>query len=544
MLGRKLQLVAYDDGGDAEKARTFAKRLLEQDKVDVIVGGSTTGTTMAAVPLAEAAGTPFISLAGAVVIVEPVKKWVFKTPHTDRMACEKIFVDMQARKLSKIALISGAGGFDKSMRAECLKVAPEVRHRIRRRRDLRCGRHRHDVAAHQDQGQRRAGRAQRRLRPGPGDRHPQLPPGRPHAAAVPVARRRFEGVHQAVRTRLPKACACRPPRCWWRTCSPRATRRSPSSSRTRRTTSDKFKSDVSTFGGHAYDGLMLAVKAIKASGSTDKAKVRDALEATKGYVGTAGVVNMSPTDHMGLDLSAFGCSRSRTATGRWSSEPRIGQPCDGQPVWLQFVASGLTAGAIYALVALGFSIIFNASGAINFAQGEFVMIGGMSAVTLLAAWAAARRGRCRWPCWRRWSSALLLEKLAIEPARHAGTVTLIIITIGVVALPARTGAAVWDKGVHRLPAFSSEQAASSSRRDDPAAKPVGARRRRAGGGGPDLLLQPDLARQGDARDFAQPARRAARGNRHPGRAVRQLRAGGSARCARRRADRTDRLHVL
>ncbi|HSB98859.1 MAG TPA: ABC transporter substrate-binding protein, partial [Burkholderiaceae bacterium] len=85
VLGRKLQLVAYDDAGDAEKARTFAKRLLEQDKVDAIVGGSTTGTTMAAVPLAEAAGVPFVSLAGAVVIVEPVKKWVFKTPHTDRM---------------------------------------------------------------------------------------------------------------------------------------------------------------------------------------------------------------------------------------------------------------------------------------------------------------------------------------------------------------------------------------------------------------------------------------------------------------------------
>ena len=58
VLGRKLQLAAYDDGGDAEKARTFAKRLLEQDKVDVIVGGSTTGTTMAAVPLVEQAGVP------------------------------------------------------------------------------------------------------------------------------------------------------------------------------------------------------------------------------------------------------------------------------------------------------------------------------------------------------------------------------------------------------------------------------------------------------------------------------------------------------
>lgn len=125
VLGRKLQLVAYDDAGDAEKARTFAKRLIEQDKVDVIVGGSTTGTTMAAVPLVEQAGVPFVSLAGAVVIVEPPKKWVFKTPHTDRMACEKIFVDLQARKLAKVALISGAGGFDKSMRAECMKVAPK-----------------------------------------------------------------------------------------------------------------------------------------------------------------------------------------------------------------------------------------------------------------------------------------------------------------------------------------------------------------------------------------------------------------------------------
>ncbi len=67
----------------------------------------------------------------------------------------------------------------------------------------------------------------------------------------------------------------------------------------------KWKSEVSTFGGHAYDGLMLAVNAIKAAKSTDKAKVRDALEATKGYIGTGGVVNMSASDHMGLDLSAF-----------------------------------------------------------------------------------------------------------------------------------------------------------------------------------------------------------------------------------------------
>src|SRR5690606_4859203 len=67
----------------------------------------------------------------------------------------------------------------------------------------------------------------------------------------------------------------------------------------------KYKSDVSTFGGHAYDGLMIAVEAIKRAGTTDAEKVRDEIEKTKGYVGTGGVVNMSPEDHMGLDLTAF-----------------------------------------------------------------------------------------------------------------------------------------------------------------------------------------------------------------------------------------------
>jgi len=67
----------------------------------------------------------------------------------------------------------------------------------------------------------------------------------------------------------------------------------------------RFKSDVSTFGGHAYDGLMIAVQALKMAGSTDKAKVRDAIESVRGLMGTAGVFNYSPTDHVGLDVSGF-----------------------------------------------------------------------------------------------------------------------------------------------------------------------------------------------------------------------------------------------
>ena len=117
--GQKLELVIYDDGGDANNARTFATRLVEEDKIAAMVGGTTTGTTLAMIPVFEEAQIPFISLAGSVQIIEPVRKWVFKTPHTDRMACEKIFADLKHRKLTTIAIISGTDAFGKSMRDEC-----------------------------------------------------------------------------------------------------------------------------------------------------------------------------------------------------------------------------------------------------------------------------------------------------------------------------------------------------------------------------------------------------------------------------------------
>jgi branched-chain amino acid transport system substrate-binding protein len=67
----------------------------------------------------------------------------------------------------------------------------------------------------------------------------------------------------------------------------------------------RYKEDVSTFGGHAYDSLMIIVEALKKAGTPDRDKVRDAIENLKGFVGTAGVFNFSATDHTGLDLNAF-----------------------------------------------------------------------------------------------------------------------------------------------------------------------------------------------------------------------------------------------
>jgi branched-chain amino acid transport system substrate-binding protein len=303
--GRKLQLTVYDDAGDAEKARTFAKRLIEQDKVDVIVGGSTTGTTMAAVPLVEQAQTPFISLAGAVVIVEPAKKWVFKTPHTDRMACEKVFTDMQARKLTKLALISGTGGFDKSMRGECLKVAPK--YGVEVVADESYGAADTDMTAQLTKIRGTPG-VQAVLNAGFGQgpaivtrNYRQLGLTMPLYQSHGVASKEYVKLsgEAAEGVRLPAAALL------VADILPESNPQKRVVVAYRNDYEARYKSDVSTFGGHAYDGLMLAVDAIKRAGGTDKAKVRDALEATRGYVGTGGIVNMSASDHVGLDLTAF-----------------------------------------------------------------------------------------------------------------------------------------------------------------------------------------------------------------------------------------------
>ncbi len=122
---------------------------------------------------------------------------------------------------------------------------------------------------------------------------------------------------------------------------------------------------------------------------------------------------------------------------------------------MQFLLSGITVGAVYALVALGFTIIFNASGVVNFAQGEFVMLGGMSTVFLLDAGVPmlpAALGAILIAC----AVGIALNKLAIQPARGASVVTLIIITIGASIFLRGAAQIVFDKQIHRFPSFSGD----------------------------------------------------------------------------------------
>ena len=305
VIGRQLELVSYDVQHQAEKARTFVKRLIEDDKVDLIIGGSTTGTTMAVVPLVEKAEIPFISLAGAVVIIDPVKKWVFKTPHTDKMAAAKIFEDMKQRGISKIGLISGTGGFGKSGRKQSKAIAPE--YGIEILADETYGAKDTDMTAQLTKIKNTAG-LQAVLNFGFGQGPAivtknyrqlgiDLPLYQSHGVAskkyIELAGEAAEGV------RLPAAALLVADQL------PDDDPQKKVVTEYKKMFEEKAGSDVSTFGGHAYDGLMIAVAAIERAGSTDKARVRDEIEKTKGFVGTGGVVNMSPEDHLGLDLSAF-----------------------------------------------------------------------------------------------------------------------------------------------------------------------------------------------------------------------------------------------
>jgi branched-chain amino acid transport system substrate-binding protein len=305
VLGRPLELVSYDDGSDANKANGFGKRLIEDDKVDVIIGGTTTGATMSIAPLVDRAGIPFISLAGAVAIVEPVKKWVFKTPHTDRMAAERVFEDMKKRGFTKIALLSETSGFGQSGKKETEAAA--ARMGITLVANETYGPKDTDMSP---QLTKIKGTADAQalfvfgLGQGPAIVNKNikqlgitLPIYHAHGVASEEFIKLSDGAAEGVR--LPAAALLVASKL------PDSDPQKPVAMAYAKAYGDRYKQEISTFGGHAYDALMIAVDAIKRAGGTDKAKVRDQIEATKGFAGVDGKFNMSPTDHMGLDLSSF-----------------------------------------------------------------------------------------------------------------------------------------------------------------------------------------------------------------------------------------------
>lgn len=305
VLGRPLELVHYDDGGSASEARNFANRLLRRDRVDVLIGGSTTGTTMAALPLAQRARVPMISMAGAVGITDPVRPWVFKTPQSDRMAARRILADMRDRGLTRIGLISGTDGFGRSGREQTLAVAD--RYGIEILADETYGPQDTDMTAQLTRIRNTEG-VQAVLNFGFGQgpaivtrNYAHLEMDLPLYQSHGVASDRFLELagEAAEGLRLPASALLVPD------ALPQDDPQKEVVQAYKSAYEARWDQSVSTFGGYAYDALMLVVQAIERAGSTDAEAVRQALESTRKFVGVTGVFHLTPEDHNGLEPASF-----------------------------------------------------------------------------------------------------------------------------------------------------------------------------------------------------------------------------------------------
>lgn len=315
--GEMVELVLYDDGGDPNKARTFATRLVEDDEVSAIIGGSTTGTTMSILAVAEDAEVPFISLAGAIDIIDPVKPYTFKTPHTDRMACQKIFEDIQKRGLTKVGMISGTDGFGASMQAQCKSVVGD--YGIEIVADETYDPKDADMTAQLTKIKNTEG-VQALVNPGFGQgpsivtrNYKQLALDLPFYQSHGVASDGFielAGADAAEGIRLPGTALL------VADLLAEGDAQKPAVDAYKVAFEAKTGASVSTFGGYANDAFLILADALRRAGSAEPAAIRDAIEATSGLAGTTGVYTFSAADHLGLDLTAFRMLEIKG--GKWS----------------------------------------------------------------------------------------------------------------------------------------------------------------------------------------------------------------------------------
>jgi branched-chain amino acid transport system substrate-binding protein len=302
--GKQVELIIKDSGANPEKAISFAKQLIEEEKVVAVLGPSTSGETMKIKKIFEEAQTPLISCAAAEVIVNPVAKYVFKTPQKDSYAAKKIFQTMQDMGISKIAVLAGNTGFGKAGKAQLLKIAPTmgievvetevydkkskdlsaVIAKIKANKDVQAvvnwsivpaqaivaknmRQAGWDVPLFQSHGFGNIKYVETAGAAAEGIIFPagrlliadQLPDDHPQKALLMDYIAAYEG---------------------------------------------KFNEAASTFGGHGYDAYIIAKAAIEKAGN-DKAKIRDAIENIKNLPGTGGVFSFSPEDHNGLGIDSF-----------------------------------------------------------------------------------------------------------------------------------------------------------------------------------------------------------------------------------------------
>lgn len=313
--GQKLEAVIYDTGGDATKAVQLATKLIKDDKVSVIIGPSTTGESMAVIPVVEKEKIPLISCAAGIKITDPVKQWVFKTPANDHVAAEKILNYMTSKKQKNFALLTVTDGFGASGREQIKALAKQKGFNIVA--DEVYGPKDTDMTSQltKIRGIKPDAIICWGTNPGPAvitKNVKQLGIKTPLYMSHGVASKKYielAGADSAEGVMLPAG----------KLAIYDAISKNDPQQKLLKSYDQAYKKlysvEASTFGGYAYDAFLLATAAIKKAGSTPE-QIRNGIEQTNKLVSISGIFNMSAKDHNGLDLSAF--EMVKIVKGDWS----------------------------------------------------------------------------------------------------------------------------------------------------------------------------------------------------------------------------------
>ena len=312
--GMKVETVIYDTGGDPTKAVQLATRLIKDDKVNVIVGPSTTGESMAVIPLVEKAKIPMISNAAGGKIVDPVKHWVFKTAASDHIAVEKLLNYVHSKNQKRIALLTVSDGFGTSGR-EQLKAyaakqgftivadevfAPKDTDMTPQLTKIRSIKPDAIIAWALNPGMAIIAKSVKQL-------DIKVPLYMSHGTStnkfIELAGEAADGVvhpagKMAIFDSLPKS-------------DPQAKLLKDYYLEYKKL----YGEEATTFGGFAYDAFRLIASAVE-KGNTTPEQIRNGIEQTKKLASVSGIFTMTPKDHNGLDLSSL--VMVKITKGKWT----------------------------------------------------------------------------------------------------------------------------------------------------------------------------------------------------------------------------------
>jgi len=312
--GSKIELVIYDTGGDVTKAVQLANKLVRNDKVAAIIGPSTTGETMAVIPIAEKEQVPLISCAAGIKITDPVKKWVFKTPANDHVAAEKILIQAQKLKQKNIAILTVSDSFGSSGREQLKAMAAKRGFRIVA--DEVYGPKDTDMTPQLTKIKSAKPDAIICWGTNPG---PAIITRNVKQLGIKAQLYQSHGVASKKFIELASADAAQG------VMLPAGKlavfdllKKTDPQAKLLKDYNDSYRkaygAEASTFGGYAYDGFQLIAAAVS-KGAVTAAQIRDGIERGGSMVGVSGIFRMSPRDHNGLDLSAF--EMVRVEKGDW-----------------------------------------------------------------------------------------------------------------------------------------------------------------------------------------------------------------------------------